>query len=100
VQNLLEQVMRRICGSYVYWYNQKYQRIGNLFQDRFKSEVVENDRYFLTVLRHIHQNPLKAGLVKNIEDYQWGNISKYINRSEFVDTNFDSTAKSNKYAYG
>lgn len=34
----LEQIMRRVCGSYVYWYNDKYQRIGNLFQDRFKSE--------------------------------------------------------------
>jgi REP element-mobilizing transposase RayT len=58
----LEQMMRRICGSYVYWYNKKYQRTGNLFQDRFKSETVENDNYFLIVLRYIHQNPLKAGL--------------------------------------
>ena len=39
-QEPLEQVMRRLCGSYVYWYNNKYQRIGNLFQDRFKSEPV------------------------------------------------------------
>lgn len=39
----LGQLMRRLCGSYVYWYNRKYQRIGYLFQDRFKSEVVEND---------------------------------------------------------
>lgn len=60
----LEQIMRRICGSYVYWYNTEYQRIGYLFQDRFKSEVVENDSYFLTVLRYIHQNPLKAEVSK------------------------------------
>ncbi|MDD3363749.1 MAG: transposase [Syntrophomonas sp.] len=84
----LEQVMRRICGSYVYWYNWKYQRIGNLFQDRFKSETIENDSYFLTALRYIHQNPLKAGLVKNIKDYQWSSISEYINRSELIDNNF------------
>ncbi len=84
----LEQVMRRICGSYVYWYNAKYNRIGNLFQDRFKSETVENDSYFLTVIRYIHQNPLKAGLVKSIEDYQWSSIREYINRPELVDTDF------------
>src|SRR5665811_2065044 len=42
-QESLEQVMRRICGSYVYWYNKKYDRIGNLFQDRFKSKPVEDD---------------------------------------------------------
>jgi putative transposase len=84
----LEQMMRRICGSYVYWYNRKYQRIGNLFQDRFKSETVEDDRYFLTVLRYIHQNPLKAGLVKSIEGYQWSSIGEYIQIPDFVDTDF------------
>jgi REP element-mobilizing transposase RayT len=62
----LEQVMRRLCGSYVYWYNRKYGRIGNLFQDRFKSEPIEDDTYFLTVLRYIHQNPIQAGLLKSI----------------------------------
>jgi REP element-mobilizing transposase RayT len=84
----LEQMMRRICGSYVFWYNRKYQRIGNLFQDRFKSETVENDTYFLTVLRYIHQNPLKAGLVKSLEGYQWSSISEYINMQDFIDTDF------------
>ncbi|HZJ76860.1 MAG TPA: hypothetical protein VFC70_04040 [Oscillospiraceae bacterium] len=42
--------MKRICVSYAFWYNKKYQRCGNLFQDRFRSETVENDSYFLTVL--------------------------------------------------
>jgi REP element-mobilizing transposase RayT len=84
----LEQLMRRICGSYVYWYNWKYQRIGNLFQDRFKSEIVDTDSYFLTALRYIHQNPLKAGLVKSVADYQWSSIREYINRSEFIDADF------------
>jgi REP element-mobilizing transposase RayT len=84
----LEQVMRRICGSYVYWYNMKYQRIGNLFQDRFRSEPVENDSYFLIVQRYIHQNPLKAGLVEYIEQYKWSSYKDYLKRSEFVDVNF------------
>lgn len=84
----LEQIMRRVCGSYVYWYNSKYQRIGYLFQDRFKSEVVENDVYFLAVLRYIHQNPLKAGLVSSIEQYRWSSMVEYINIPKVVDTNF------------
>ena len=42
----LETVMRRICGSYVLWYNKKYDRVGYLFQDRFKSEPVEDEIYF------------------------------------------------------
>jgi REP element-mobilizing transposase RayT len=84
----LEQLMRRVCGSYVYWYNTKYQRIGYLFQDRFKSEVVEKDNYFLAVLRYIHQNPLKAGLVSSIEQYRWSSMVEYTNIPKVVDTSF------------
>ena len=40
----LEQVIKRIGSKYVYWYNTKYQRIGHLFQDRFKSEPIEGKR--------------------------------------------------------
>ncbi len=63
-------IMRRIGSSYVYWYNWKYKRCGHLFQDRYKSEAVEDERYLLTVLRYIYQNPLKAGLVKDIGAYK------------------------------
>lgn len=84
----LEQVMRRICGSYVYWYNWKYQRTGNLFQGRFKSETVEDDAYFMVVLRYIHQNPLKAEMVSKNEHYKWSSISEYITRPKIVDTDF------------
>jgi len=57
--------MKRIGTSYVSWYNWQYNRKGHLFQDRYKSQPVENDAYFLTVLRYIHQNPLKADLVNH-----------------------------------
>ena len=57
----LEQIFKRIGGRFVYWYNGKYSRGGHLFQDRYKSEPVETDEYFLAVLRYIHQNPVKAG---------------------------------------
>ena len=53
----VDMIMRRLGSKYVYWYNSKYERIGHLFQNRFKSEPVETDTYFLTVLRYIHMNP-------------------------------------------
>lgn len=84
----LEQVMRRICGSYVYWYNCKYQRVGNLFQDRFKSEPVEDDTYFLIVQRYIHQNPIIAGLVKSIEQYKWSSFNEYVNKARVANVDF------------
>jgi len=81
-------IMRRIGASYVYWYNRKYQRCGHLFQDRYKSEAVEDDRYFLTVLRYIHRNPLKAGIVKDIAAYKWSSYSEYTRNSKMIDTDF------------
>lgn len=80
----LDSIMKRIAGSYVYWYNWKYYRKGHLFQDRFKSETVEDDSFFLTVLRYIHQNPVKAGIVKNIDDYQFSSYNDYINEEHDV----------------
>ena len=73
----LEQMFKRICGRFVYWYNTKYRRVGHLFQDRFKSEPVDSERYFFTVLRYIHQNPVKAGICKRVEDYIYSSYSEY-----------------------
>lgn len=84
----LWQIFRRIGASYVYWYNFKYSRSGHLFQDRFKSEPVEDDRYFLTVLRYIHQNPIKAGLCNKAEGYKWSSYNDYINNSGIADTEY------------
>lgn len=70
--------MRRIGSSYVLWYNKKYDRVGYLFQDRYKSEPVEDDSYFLTVLRYILQNPVKGGIVNSAEDYRWSNYKDII----------------------
>jgi len=84
----LEQVMRKICGSYVYWYNQKYDRIGSLFQDRYASEPVEDDAYFLAALRYIFQNPVKAGLVTSVWEYIWSNYNEYIVKNKMTDVNF------------
>ncbi len=47
----VSQMMQRMRTSYVYWYNQKYERAGHLFQGRSRSEVVGDDRYLLVVLR-------------------------------------------------
>ncbi len=84
----LGKVFRRIGSSYVYWYNCKYKRSGHLFQDRYRSEAVENDSYFLTVLRYIHQNPIKAGIEKDITKYPWSSYNEYIGKKEICDTKF------------
>lgn len=79
-------VFKRIAGSYVYWYNWKYHRCGHLFQDRYKSEPVEDDGYFLTVLRYIHQNPVKAKLCKHAEEYEYSSMREYLTAPEIAET--------------
>lgn len=87
----LDLIMKRIAGSYVYWYNWKYYRKGHLFQDRFKSEPIDDEKYLLTVLRYIHQNPVKAKIVKNIDEYIYSSYNDYIKvKSNLVDTDFVS----------
>ena len=84
----LEQVFKRICGRFVYWYNTKYRRVGHLFQDRFKSEPVDNDEYLFTVIRYIHQNPVKVGICKRIENYTYSSYLEYMGGSSIVDTDY------------
>lgn len=84
----LDIIFKRIGSRYVYWYNNKYQRTGHLFQDRYKSEPVDTDAYFLAVLRYIHQNPVKAGLCDNLSSYKWSSYSDYARKSSITDTDF------------
>src|SRR6056297_4107157 len=84
----LSNFMKRIGTSYVSWYNWQYNRKGHLFQDRYKSQPVENDAYFLTVLRYIHQNPLKADLVAHIDSYRWSSYTEYIYQPKIVNIEF------------
>lgn len=80
--------MRRIGASYVYWYNYKYERSGHLFQDRYKSEAVEDDSYLLTVIRYIHQNPVKAGITDDVSSYRWSSYNEYTGKPEIIDRDF------------
>ena len=69
-------IMKRITSSYVY-YNHKYDRVGHLFQERFKSQPVNDFSYIITLLRYIHQNPLKAMLVDSMDEYEWSSWQEY-----------------------
>ena len=64
----LMQFMGRL---YVRRFNRRYTRTGTLFEGRFRSSVVEEDRYLLACLRYIEPNPLRAGLVEDPAEYPW-----------------------------
>jgi REP element-mobilizing transposase RayT len=78
----LEIIFKRLGVRYASWFNHKYERSGHLFQDRFLSEAVEDERYLLSVLCYIHQNPVKVGLCKKPEDYPWSSCKAYLGKKE------------------
>lgn len=71
------ETVKRIASSYVYYFNRKYKRDGHLFKERFKSEPVNDMAYFTTLLRYIHQNPVKAGIVEHVKDYEYSSWGEY-----------------------
>lgn len=70
----LSTVMRRLLTGYAGGFNARHRRSGHLFQNRYQSTVVEEERYFLALVRYIHLNPMRAGLVKSVAKlgrYRW-----------------------------
>jgi len=74
----LSKAFQHTMGCYARWFNWKYRLSGHLFQGRFRSIPVEVDRYYLTVVRYIQLNAVKAGIVLKPEDYRWSNYARLI----------------------
>ncbi|MGN1165331.1 MAG: transposase [Lachnospiraceae bacterium] len=75
---ILSLFMAAILAEYALYYNFKHHRNGHVFQNRFISECIENDRYLWTCLRYIHMNPVKAGIIKKPERYKYSSMSEYL----------------------
>ena len=81
-------IMKRILTKYARWYNIKYGRSGALIANRYKSVPVDIDEYFLHLIRYVHQNPLKAGITDEIEEYPYSSYVEYMKGSKLTDTEF------------
>jgi putative transposase len=67
----LPQMMKRIGEIYVRRFNRNYQRTGTLCEGRYRASLIQDDRYWLTCLRYIELNPVRAKLVTSPELYEW-----------------------------
>jgi putative transposase len=77
--------MSRLLTGYAGWFNRKYKRHGQLFQNRYKSILCQEDPYLKELVRYIHLNPLRAGLVddiKALDVYPWCGHSVLMGKSE------------------
>jgi REP element-mobilizing transposase RayT len=80
----LSRAIQWLGVSYSVWFNRRHQRSGHLFQGRFKSFLIENDRYFTVMCHYIHGNPLRAHVVKRLSDYRWSSYRAYIDKKQGV----------------
>jgi putative transposase len=63
----LATLMRRLLTGYAIYFNRRYRRHGQLFQNRYKSILCQEDLYLLELVRYIHLNPLRAGIVRDLK---------------------------------
>lgn len=85
----LSRAFQSLGTKFVRWYNTKYVRTGHLFQERFYSTPIENDRAFLAVLIYIHNNPVSAEMCRYPSEYRWSSYNSYYGQKNLlIDTTF------------
>lgn len=80
----ISKFMQRLNVSYSRYFNTRHQRVGHLFQNRFRSEAIEDDAYIMTVLSYIHLNPTKAGMTHQPDSYRWSSCQVYYGDADFL----------------
>jgi REP element-mobilizing transposase RayT len=78
----LSRSMRHVNGIYTQRYNRRHGCDGQLFRGRYKAIVVEEDNYLLQLMRYIHKNPVKAGIVESPDDYPWSSHKAYLSEAK------------------
>jgi REP element-mobilizing transposase RayT len=80
-------LMLKLCTSYARYVNQKYKRVGHIFQDKFKAVLIENNSQLMWTSAYIHMNPVKDKIVKHPSEYLWSSYNDYVlNRNLLVVT--------------
>ena len=74
----LSRLMRQVNGVYTQRYNRRHDKVGHLFQGRFKAILVDRDAYFLEVCRYVDLNPVRARLVRQPQDWHWSSFRVHL----------------------
>jgi len=86
----LSEFMKNVNSKFGQLYRKLKGGKGYVFEDRFKSTLIEDESYLVTLIRYLHQNPVRAKIVKDPFQYKWSSINLYFNKnkSELVDTDY------------
>jgi len=78
----VSKLIQKLCTGYAKYFQKKYAHTGHLFQGAFKAIHIENESYLMWLSAYIHQNPLVAGLVTNLEDWPYSSYLDYIGKRD------------------
>src|SRR4030043_1826470 len=83
----LSKIMQILQFRYTRYFNRKYRKVGHLFQGRYKAILCDKETYLMELVRYIHLNPVRAGVVKSPEKYPWTGHLRYLmkDRKNIVD---------------
>jgi putative transposase len=70
----LSEAIRRLNSVYALWWNKRHQRVGHVFQGRFKAQVVDREAYLMVLSRYVVMNPVRSGIVERPEDWPWSSF--------------------------
>ena len=71
----LSKAIQCINSNYAQWWNRRHERVGHVFQGRFKDQIVQHDEYLLTLCRYIALNPVRAGLTERPQQWEWSSYA-------------------------
>jgi putative transposase len=77
LENGLAATMKSVQQTYVRYFNRRYERTGGLFEGRYRSLVIDSERYWFTCMRYVELNPVRAGVVTRPEDYRWSSYRRH-----------------------
>ncbi|MDY6849017.1 MAG: transposase [Thermodesulfobacteriota bacterium] len=78
----LSRIMQNLGFRYTQYFNRRYKKTGHLFQGRYKALLIDADNYLLELMRYIHLNPNRAGMVTRPESYPWSSHRAYLGREK------------------
>lgn len=70
----LSKIIQGLNLAYARWFNKRYNKVGHLWQGRFKSMIIEKDKYVLDCINYIEANPLRANIKLTPLDYPWSSL--------------------------
>jgi putative transposase len=83
-ENVLSAFMRDLHGRFAQWHNRRYHLTGHVFEGRYRCWPCSVDRYLWALVRYLHDNPVRAGLVEHADEYRWSSFGAYAGQPDGV----------------